>query len=82
MRRLTIAITMAPRDRTRSTVRLVSVVVPDWLMATTSVSTMSGRNAKPESSVAGIDVTRTDESVPSSDSIASATALPATAAVP
>ena len=43
----------APRSRTRSTVRLVSVVVPDWLMATTSVSLMSSRSPKPDSSVAG-----------------------------
>ena len=32
--------------------RFVSVVVPDWLMATTSVSLMSGRSPKPDSSVA------------------------------
>ena len=52
------AITAAPRPRTRSTVRLVSVVVPLWLMATTSVSLMSWRMPKPRSSVAviGIDV--------------------------
>ena len=37
----------------RSTVRFVSVVVPLWLMATTSVSCMSSRRPKPESSVAG-----------------------------
>ena len=29
---------LAPRPRTKSTVRLVSVVVPDWLMAITNVS--------------------------------------------
>ena len=50
--------TGAPRARTRSTVRLVSVVVPDWLMATTSVSAMSGRSRKPDSSVAGSASTR------------------------
>ena len=58
-RRFTMAITRAPRDRTRSTVRLVSVVVPDWLMATTSVSAMSWRSEKPDSSVAGSACTRT-----------------------
>ena len=47
-----------PAARTRSTVRLVSVVVPDWLMATTRVSLMSGRRPKPESSVAGRASTR------------------------
>ena len=50
------AMTAGPRDRHRSTVRLVSVVVPDWLIATTSVSDMSSRNRKPESSVAVIGV--------------------------
>ena len=34
--------------------RLVSVVVPLWLMATTSVSLMSSSRPKPESSVAAI----------------------------
>ena len=52
LRRLTMATTAAPRERARSTVRLVSVVVPDWLMATTRVSDMSVRMPKPESSVA------------------------------
>ena len=47
-RRLTIDSTAAPRLRTRSTVRLVSVVVPDCEIATTNVSDMSGRIAKPE----------------------------------
>ena len=36
LRRLTMPITVAPRSRARSTVRLVSVVVPLWLTATTS----------------------------------------------
>ena len=47
------ATTEAPRPRTRSTVRFVSVVVPDWLMAMISVSDMSLRSRKPDSSVAG-----------------------------
>ncbi len=38
--RLTMARLLAPWARTISTVRLVSVVVPDWLMATTSVFSM------------------------------------------
>jgi hypothetical protein len=41
-RRLTMARVRAPRAATMSTVRLVSVVVPDWLMATTRVSPCSG----------------------------------------
>ena len=49
---------LAPRARTRSTVRFVSVVVPLWLIATTSVSDMSPRSPKPESSVAGSASTR------------------------
>ncbi len=35
------AIVLAPSARTISTVRLVSVVVPDWLMATTRVLAMA-----------------------------------------
>ena len=62
LRRLTMAMTVAPRDRTRSTVRLVSVVVPDWLMATTSVSAIVGRRPKPDSSVAGRASTRRSDS--------------------
>ena len=40
--------------------RLVSVVVPLWLTATASVSLMSRRSPKPDSSVAviGVDVER------------------------
>ena len=61
--------------------RLVSVVVPDWLMAITSVSVMSDRSPNPESSVAGRE--ETPMPVPaSSASIAAATASPAIAAVP
>ena len=54
------ASTAAPRPRSRSTVRLVSVVVPLWLTATASVSLMSRRSPKPDSSVAviGVDVER------------------------
>ena len=61
--------------------RLVSVVVPHWLMATTSVSLMSGRMPKPDSSVAGVASTR--RSSPSvSDASMTARLWPATAAVP
>ena len=35
----------APRSRTMSTERLVSVVVPDWLMATTSASAIDPSSA-------------------------------------
>ena len=57
-------ITAAPRLRSRSTVRLVSVVVPLWLTATASVSLMSRRMPKPDSSVAviGVDVELPDAS--------------------
>ena len=81
MRRLTIAMTAAPRARARSTVRLVSVVVPLWLIATTSVSDMSSRGGTRESSVAG---QRFDGDVPSPEAWRSAAARlwPATAAVP
>ena len=56
-RRLTMARVCAPRALTMSTVRLVSVVVPDWLMATTRVSAMlvspsPSASSKPESSEA------------------------------
>ncbi len=47
------ASTEAPRERAKSTVRLVSVVVPLWLIAITSVSDMSSCNWNPDSSVAG-----------------------------
>ena len=43
-RLLTIAITVAPLARAKSTVLLVSVVVPDWLTATTKVSDISSAN--------------------------------------
>ena len=75
------ATTRAPRARTRSTVRFVSVVVPDWLMATTRVSDMSGTRPKPESSVAGRSSTSMPVPVNSSAS-ERATDPPATAAVP
>ena len=79
-RRLTMPITAAPRARSRSTVRLVSVVVPLWLTAMTSVSLMSSRSWKPDSSVAG---SASMSSWPSLSSSSSAAALwPATAAVP
>ena len=75
------AITRAPRPRTRSTVRLVSVVVPDWLMAMISVSDMSERSEKPDSSVAGSASTRT--AVPATSAASARARLwPATAAVP
>ena len=61
--------------------RLVSVVVPDWLMATTSVSLMSDRNPKPESSVAGSASTRSRPSGMQA-SRAPARLWPATCAVP
>ncbi len=61
--------------------RLVSVVVPDWEMATMRVSLMSSRSWKPDSSVAVIDpITRPEP--PSVSARAVATAWPATAAVP
>ena len=80
-RRLTMATTLAPRLRARSTVRLVSVVVPDWLMATTRVSDMSSPRWKPDSSVAVMGPTTTPEPTRAA-STAAATAWPATAAVP
>ena len=61
--------------------RLVSVVVPDWLMATTSVSAIDDRRPKPDSSVAGRASTRRSVSVVKRASPA-ASAWPATAAVP
>ena len=75
------ATTDAPRARARSTVRLVSVVVPDWLMATTSVSVMSAERWNPDSSVAVMARTMTPEPA-TATSMAAATAWPATAAVP
>ena len=73
------------RDPQQATVRLVSVVVPDWLMAITKVPDMwSGRPSHlfppPESSVAGIAFT--GMSGQGRESRAAATALAATAAVP
>jgi hypothetical protein len=81
LRRFTMATTVAPRARTTSTVRLVSVVVPLWLTAITSVSDMSGRTSKPESSVASIASTSIGRSR-SSSRIDTATLSDATAAVP
>ena len=81
LRRFTIAITLAPLALTNSTVLLVSVVVPDWLMATTSVSDMSDDKSNAESSVAGLALTFIPVSI-SRFEIAFATAFPATAAVP
>jgi hypothetical protein len=52
----------APRLRTRSTVRFVSVVVPLWLTAITSVSLMSRRMWNPLSSVAVIGSTSSSPS--------------------
>ena len=57
MRRFTIAMTAAPLDFAKSTVRLVSVVVPDWLMATMRWSDISLSIANPDSSEATIAVT-------------------------
>ena len=60
--------------------RLVSVVVPLWLTATASVSAMSRRSPKPDSSVA---VTASMSSAPpASSSRTAAIDCPATAAVP
>ena len=61
--------------------RLVSVVVPDWLIATANVSDMSARRRNPDSSVAGSASTRTSVSARSSRRC-SARLWPATAAVP
>ena len=61
--------------------RLVSVVVPDWLMATTSVSAIDDRRPNPDSSVAGRASTRRSDSAVKRASPA-ASAWPATAAVP
>ena len=61
--------------------RLVSVVVPDWLMATTNVSDIDGRSPKPDSSVAGTASTFRLVA-PQNWSSAAAIAPPATAAVP
>ncbi len=82
MRRLTIEMTRAPRARTRSTVRLVSVVVPDWLTATTSVSDRSAARSKPDSSVASIARTRRRPSSPTAAPSTAARLWAATAAVP
>ncbi len=61
--------------------RLVSVVVPDWLIATIRVSDMSRRRPEPDSSVAVLaSVIRSDPA--NSAPTESATASPATAAVP
>ncbi len=56
-RRLTMAMTDAPRARARSTVRLVSVVEPDWLTAMTHVSERFSSRPYAENSLAGIDCT-------------------------
>ena len=58
----------------------MSVVVPDWLMATTRVSAMSERRWNPDSSVAGMATTCTRPAT--SRSSRSARLCPATAAVP
>ncbi len=79
-RRLTIASTAAPRALSRSTVRLVSVVVPLWLTAIASVSAMSSWRPNPDSSVAVTASTAMSPLVSSPSVIA--TARPATAAVP
>ncbi len=81
LRRLTMASTHAPRWRTRSTVRLVSVVVPDWLTATISVSDMSSASSKPDSSVAS-DVETIGPLPARQRATDSATLRAATAAVP
>jgi hypothetical protein len=76
-----IPITAAPRARTRSTVRLVSVVVPDWLTATTRVSLMSSARPKPDSSVARVASTTTPD-LASSGASTAAKLCAAMAAVP
>ena len=81
LRRLTTATTWAPRVRARSTVRLVSVVVPDWLMATTSVSLMSSASPKPGQLGGGQGGAPTSVGQ-AARRCAAATACPATAAVP
>ena len=60
--------------------RLVSVVVPLWLMATTSVSDMSSLTPKPESSVAASASARSRD--PTSAASTAARLCPAIAAVP
>ena len=60
--------------------RLVSVVVPLWLTATASVSLMSRRSPKPDSSVAV--TAATSSAPPASSSSTAAIDCPATAAVP
>ena len=85
LRRLTTATTEAPLALTNSTVRLVSVVVPDCEMATTSVSDMSARKPNADSSVAGRAVTSSAASREASASRVLkhiARLSPATAAVP
>jgi hypothetical protein len=74
-------ITDAPRALATSTVRFVSVVVPDWLIATTSESDMSSRSLNPESSAAASPSTA-NESPSSIDPSAAAKAPAAMAAVP
>ncbi|CAB4835243.1 unannotated protein [freshwater metagenome] len=61
--------------------RFVSVVVPLWLTAMMSVSDMSGRTSKPDSSVASIASTSIGNSRNSSR-METATLSAATAAVP
>jgi len=74
--------TVAPRPRTRSTVRLVSVVVPDCEMAMTRSSLMSSSSPKPDNSVAGSAVTIKRVSFGNAVLRAAARLCPAMAAVP
>ena len=62
--------------------RFVSVVVPDWLMAMTSVSPMSSSRPKPDSSLAGRAATVTPAAGGSTEVSVAARICPATAAVP
>ena len=62
--------------------RLVSVVVPDWLMAITSVSPMSSSRPKPDSSLAGRAAAARPAAIGSTDVSVAARIWPATAAVP
>ncbi len=62
--------------------RFVSVVVPLWLIAITSVSAMSAESRKPDSSVASRASTVTACDGPSARCSAATRLWPATAAVP